>query len=157
VLETISEQSDVLTSVFVKMFVSLSVGSVVAPLALVFVDPLMDQLAFAMHLGVVDLAFVECTVGKNQESVTVFSLTIIVFSIVESAIGIDSVSFAMWQSSHPVSLVISTFRVDVVCVDGGIFRLDMNQLFICISLWVRLLERVPSTSLWRRGLACLTA
>jgi len=155
--EAILEHPNILTSVFIKKLMALSMRSVFAPISFVFVNALMNQFTSSWKFWAMNLTFIEGPVWEYHKCMTVFSLPIVEFSIIESPIRIDSISFAMRKPSHPISLIESMLRVNVVCIDSCIICSDVNQLLVCIKHFVRLLERVNSTYRWSLGLACLTA
>ena len=87
----------------------------------------------------------------------IFSLSIVESAVVEWAVRVDGIAFAMRQTAHPIALVVGILVMHVVGVNGGIVGVDADQFFIFFRRKVRLLERVYSTSGWSLGLDRLIA
>ena len=128
--EPVSEHSDVLTAIIKKMLVTFAMRSVVLPISFILIDSFVDKFASALYFRVVDLALIKGSVGEDQKSMIIFSLSIIIFSVIESSIGVNGVAFAVWKSAHPISLVKSFFRVHVISINSCIVGFDVDQLLI---------------------------
>ena len=60
----------------------------------------------------------------------IFSFSLIELAVVESAVHVDGIAFAVWQSVHPVALIVCVFALDVVSVHSGVISFDVYQLFV---------------------------